>query len=172
MVKERWATLSVRDHADTRSLVPDILMYDRLVVPIPPGESEIGRWRRSGWNPELQEDRLKHLGDIAIRVPWDLEHQIIVGRQMKNIEDKSETLKLTDELKDVIPYELSRLTLSREVEQQGKAKNVNVLPAYHSIADFEAERLLQEESPIGNPAIKLANKDIKIGFLSTCRCCS
>jgi hypothetical protein len=32
---ERWATFSVKDHTDTRALVADLVMYDRLVFPFP-----------------------------------------------------------------------------------------------------------------------------------------
>ena len=149
MVKERWAALSVKDHIDTRSLVPDILMYDRLVVPTCPAEqSEIDRWTARGWDPKVQQKRLEKLGEIAVRVPWDLEHQIIFGTQMDNIKDKSETLNLSQE----IPYKLTILILSQE--QQSKAGfGVNVLPAYHSIADFEADKFLLEEDQRGDQHI-------------------
>jgi hypothetical protein len=131
MVKERWAALSVRDHINTRSLVPDILMYDRLVVPTcPPEQSEYARWTTRGWEPNLQEKRLQELGDLAEKVQWDLEHQKIFGTQMENIKDKSETLNLSREIASA----LTMFILSQEQQK------------------LEADELLQEEDQMAQPA--------------------
>lgn len=36
-MEERWGTLSVDDHNDTEKLIQDVLLFDRLVVPVPLG---------------------------------------------------------------------------------------------------------------------------------------
>jgi hypothetical protein len=136
-------------------------MYDQLVLPIPPPyeQNEINRWENAGWDPSLLNRRLEKLGNIAIKVPWDLEHQIIFGRQMRNVEEKSETLNLTDEAKEVIPYQSTRLILSQEqqsrLQNEGYNiyRNVIVLPAYHSIADFQADKFLLQENQKGDQDI-------------------
>ncbi len=40
-----WGTFSVVDHLRRRPFVADVLLYDRLVVPVPDGDEEVKRWR-------------------------------------------------------------------------------------------------------------------------------
>jgi hypothetical protein len=70
-MRERWGSFSVADHTATERLVTDVLLYDRLVFPVPPDETERARWRQNGWEPELLDERLTQLRDRAIKVPWD-----------------------------------------------------------------------------------------------------
>src|SRR6266487_250237 len=73
-MRERWGTLSVRDHLDTRGLVGDLVLYDRLVFPVPPDEEERLRWDGQGWKPEFLQVRLRQLGaDLAVEAPWNEE---------------------------------------------------------------------------------------------------
>ena len=54
---ERWGSLSVDDHLDTRALVANVLLYDRLVVPVmteQPDRNERAYWISKGWDPDLQ----------------------------------------------------------------------------------------------------------------------
>jgi hypothetical protein len=34
MTRERWGTFSVIDHKDPAELIPEVLLYDRLVIPV------------------------------------------------------------------------------------------------------------------------------------------
>jgi len=53
MAKQRWGTFSVADHLNVRSLVPDVLLFDRLVFPYPSDKAEWTYWNREGWDPAL-----------------------------------------------------------------------------------------------------------------------
>jgi hypothetical protein len=71
---ERWGSLSVDDHADTEALAANILLYDRLVVPVMTEQAdrdERAYWVSQGWSPELQAERVEQLGALAVRRPWD-----------------------------------------------------------------------------------------------------
>jgi hypothetical protein len=71
---ERWGSLSVNDHVDTQALVANVLLYDRLVVPIMTEQvdrDERAYWISRGWDPDLQQRRLETLEDLAIRRPRD-----------------------------------------------------------------------------------------------------
>jgi hypothetical protein len=77
-MRERWGTFSVRDHVSEAPLVSDVLLYDRLVLPVPdPAKSlEEQEWREE-WKPQLLERCLAVLGvktetsdGLAITVPW------------------------------------------------------------------------------------------------------
>jgi hypothetical protein len=67
----RWATYSVKDHTFKNPFVSDVLLYDKLVIPVPPDEpGEWDRWREEGWNPGWQRSCLDIIGDLAEEVPW------------------------------------------------------------------------------------------------------
>lgn len=74
---ETWGAYSVRDHTFEHPFAADVMLYDRLVVPVPPAAGspehalEWERWSREGWQPDLQERLLEILGERVVRVPWD-----------------------------------------------------------------------------------------------------
>jgi hypothetical protein len=67
-----WACFSVFDHAKPGAFLPEIVMYDRLVVPVPPrGEpQEWQRWEQMGWDPARQQQLLAVLDPVVERVEW------------------------------------------------------------------------------------------------------
>ena len=75
---ELWGSLSVSDHVKRRALVAEVLLFDRIVVPVPPeGDlEEENRWSANQWDPERQRRLLDILGDgggredLAVPVPW------------------------------------------------------------------------------------------------------
>lgn len=101
MSRELWATYSVGDHREPRGLAADILLFDRLVFPVPmtytlgrlldPDEpdtpkarrevvwtedpAEWKRWECNGWEPARQKRLLRLLEPVVRRIPWDDEHQ-------------------------------------------------------------------------------------------------
>jgi hypothetical protein len=75
MGKQVWGTFSVKDHCAPHAFVAEVMLYDRLVIPVPPDEKERARWRDAGWQPELLDELLSILGDRAYVVNWDPERQ-------------------------------------------------------------------------------------------------
>lgn len=71
MSKQVWGTFSVKDHCADDAFVAEVLLYDRLVVPVPPDDAERERWRAAGWQPERLDALLTILGERAYPVPWD-----------------------------------------------------------------------------------------------------
>jgi hypothetical protein len=58
--------------------VADVLLYDRLVIPVPPEEdaAERKRWRSRRWRPARQHDLLEILPrEQLIKVPWTGMHR-------------------------------------------------------------------------------------------------
>ena len=66
-----WGTFSVSDHLAQRPFVADVLLYDRLVVPVP--GDDVDRWHRNKWEPDKQASLLSVLagGDLVRQVVWD-----------------------------------------------------------------------------------------------------
>jgi hypothetical protein len=52
-VKEVWATYSVRDHLAPKAFVADVMLYDRLVIPVP-AENDESHWAE--WDVARQDD--------------------------------------------------------------------------------------------------------------------
>lgn len=75
MGKQVWGTFSVKDHCAPDAFVAEVLLYDRLVVPVPPDDAERERWRQAGWEPERLDSLLAILGDRALAVDWDGDRQ-------------------------------------------------------------------------------------------------
>jgi hypothetical protein len=71
MAKQVWGTFSVKDHAPPGAFVTEVLLYDRLVLPVPPDDAERARWQKEGWQPGRLETLLRILGDRAVPVKWD-----------------------------------------------------------------------------------------------------
>jgi hypothetical protein len=71
MVRRLWGCYSVADHLEDRAFVADLLLYDRLVVPVP-ARNDMARGERNEWRPERQEKLLSILdgGGFVERVEW------------------------------------------------------------------------------------------------------
>jgi hypothetical protein len=89
MSQELWATYSVKDHLQPRVLAADIMLFDRLVFPVPekaevdghpigPGpvkrernDAEWERWENEHWDPTGQARVLKWLEPVIRKLPWE-----------------------------------------------------------------------------------------------------
>jgi hypothetical protein len=67
---QRWAAFSVRAHGDRASLATDLLLYDKLILPVPEDEKEFARWARNQWKPEDLAKTVVEGGDRILPVPW------------------------------------------------------------------------------------------------------
>ncbi|HEV2268661.1 MAG TPA: hypothetical protein VGR92_04310 [Steroidobacteraceae bacterium] len=75
-----WATFSVKDHCQPGAFVAEVLLYDKLLIPVVPTEedglsaqeadAEWDRWLAAGWDPERQAEVTSILGDSAELIPW------------------------------------------------------------------------------------------------------
>jgi hypothetical protein len=72
MSREVWGTFAVNDHCVPRAFVADVMLYDRLVIPVPPdnpNEDDKKLWAK--WDVNRQTELLQVLGDRARLVKWD-----------------------------------------------------------------------------------------------------
>lgn len=77
MGHEMWGAFTVRDHCLKRAFVGEVLLYDQLVIPVPPDDEpdERQRWSREGWDHDRLDRMLAILGDLAQPVRWDTNHR-------------------------------------------------------------------------------------------------
>ncbi len=71
--RQRWAAFSVRAHRDLGSLAADILLYDRIILPVPEDDPEYERWVREQWDPDDIALRVVQSAGRIIPVPWTAE---------------------------------------------------------------------------------------------------
>lgn len=68
MPSRLWGVYSVADHLAPNAFAADLILYDRIVVPVPDGDDE--RWERNGWDPERQAALLDAAFPFVQAVPW------------------------------------------------------------------------------------------------------
>src|SRR3954453_3590276 len=74
---QTWGTFSVADHLGPRAFVADLVLYDRLVIPVPDAE-ERKRWADLGRRPDVLDRKLDILEEFAdgpedspvVRLDW------------------------------------------------------------------------------------------------------
>lgn len=73
-----WGTFSVVDHLRPDAFVSDVLVYNRLVVPVPPDDA-VDAWEQGGWQPGRQRTILDILKDgdrsRVEEIPWEPERR-------------------------------------------------------------------------------------------------
>jgi hypothetical protein len=143
MTFERWGALSVADHVDTAGLVANVLLYDRLVVPVAteqPDRDELGYWNAQGWAPDLQHRRLEQLGDLAIRRPWDVERRALFRSRMDEFRGLSRERAYVD------AQGMTRRILAHEhqVEKPPNVHHVQVIPAYNSVEGLQEDFVVDD----------------------------
>lgn len=81
---ELWGTFAVNDHCRANAFARELLLFDRLVIPVPATDAERARWRQpnpnmpgEGWDPE-RLDRIRallgsqhHEGADGARLVWE-----------------------------------------------------------------------------------------------------
>jgi hypothetical protein len=65
---ELWGTYSTRDHKAPKAFVADVMLYDRLVIPVP-AEDDLEGWKDR--DVERQKRLVHILGDRARPIVWD-----------------------------------------------------------------------------------------------------
>jgi hypothetical protein len=69
---ELWGTFAVDDHLRPRAFVAETILFDRVVIPLPPkaNDAEHRDWVRAGWQPNRLLEIKDRLGGLAVGVPW------------------------------------------------------------------------------------------------------
>jgi hypothetical protein len=152
MTIERWGAFSVIDHKDYQKLATEVLIYDRLLVPMPM-DWDLERWEKEEWDPEGLKLKLEGLGDIAIPANWDQDRQ-------KDWAERFNSLR--EDQKDInAALEMTRRVLidqGRNYRPEG-VDLVEVFSAYQSESDF------RELDPAASADDRVRNKIARTNFL-------
>lgn len=134
---ERWGSLSVADHVDTAALAANVLLYDRLVVPIMTHQAdrdERAYWEQHGWHPDLQANRVAQLGELAVRKPWDRHRRELFRTRAQQLAAEQGDAAGIDHM------HLTRRILAQEqVVDTPAGVHVQVIAAYNSAAALKRD---------------------------------
>jgi hypothetical protein len=155
MTSERWGAFSVIDHKNTAALIPEILLYDRLVIPVPfdppvnegspPLYDDRPRWEKEQWDPQGLYKRLKELGNLAVKTTWNTDRQKTFHMEMEKLRQAGlDAMNIVPEVRDTIPYQITRRILAQEQPKLPRGiSHVDVVAAYQSEKDFEADFIVE-----------------------------
>jgi len=159
---QRWATLSVIDHINTQELITNVLLYDRLIFPVPPkgDDKEFLRWEMKGWQPELQVQRLTTLGqNSAIEVPWDENRRQIFKKKMKQLENiKFDVANKIKGIKEHSPFEMTRIILAQEQKLDISDFDIDIIAAYSSEKNLNSDFRLELDKQRSNNNIMFGQR--------------
>jgi hypothetical protein len=155
MSREVWATYSVKDHLNPRALAADIMLFDRLVFPVPQvadlqfekadptqhwpvvwskNSGEWAHWKSKQWDPEAQESLLKILEKVVRKVAWDVPHREAWRKEYAAHAESQLPGYAFEATKTVLTRDLPAYVTG--VEAMG--------PAYRSIEQLEQELGMQK----------------------------
>ncbi len=142
MGKQVWGTFSVKDHCKPRAFVAEVMLYDRLVIPVPPDDKERARWRDAGWDPERLDKLLMILGERAFTVEWDAERQ---QRWKARYQAGAEIAQATPEW----AFAASRTELTQGLPRH--VTGIQVVTNYTSIRELENDLGLKRHADVNFP---------------------
>jgi hypothetical protein len=170
MSREFWATYSVKDHLETRSLAVDLMLFDRLVFPVPqkaniPPETnrlapngvvrwdrnpvEWARWDSEKWDPEAQAKLLELLKPVVRKVEWE---------STGKIEDqyRREAERLAAQGLPDYAFQATRTVLTQDLPSY--VEGVTALgPAYRGFDQRVQDHTFLEQPDASVPASRLIN---------------
>jgi len=160
MIAERWGSLSVADHVSTRDLMVNVLLYDRLIVPVMAHQedrNERAYWLKKKWDPDLQRRRVEQLRGLAIPRPWDRSRRDVFKSRMSELEAERFDTRQVDELAKAT----TRMILAMEpvTEKNPGVERVEVVAAYNSAAAVEKDFLIKQPAgPLAAQALLVTRR--------------
>lgn len=135
---ERWGSLSVDDHVNAEVLATNVLLYDRLVIPVMTEQAdrnERAYWESHGWDPDLQADRLEQLGDLAVPRPWDQTRRQVYRSRVAELKAEQHDASAIDH------KHITRMILAQEkvMDKPTGVDDVVVVAAYNSLSALNAD---------------------------------
>ena len=133
MAFERWGSLSVDDHVDTEALAANVLLYDRLVIPVMTGQPDLDEhayWISKGWDPELQLSRMDQLGDLGVPRPWNKARRDAYQTRVEALKAEQHDAAHIDH------KQVTRMVLAQEkvISKPPGVEGVAVVAAYNSLS--------------------------------------
>jgi len=137
MNRQRWGTFSVIDALDPVRLLPEVLLYDKLVLPVPKTVDDRLRWVEEGWHPQSQERYYKTLGDLAVFAWWSKEQEVEWAEEYKNLQQDMKDVEDESTKRD-LPYAATRRVLAMKRYAVPGGDEIEAVAAFQSESGFDS----------------------------------
>jgi hypothetical protein len=149
---QTWGTFSVTDHLGPRAFVADVVLYDRLVIPVPDAE-ERKRWAGLSRRPDVLDRKLDILEELADRPEDSLVQRLNWTPNFRSYldnaypDERSEARRRTTTY-DVWADALDRGLLAAAMRSGalGPVSTPEIVPAYTSYSALDSEFKLRTVS--------------------------
>ena len=152
-MRERWGTFSVQDHMTQAPFVSDVLLYDRLIIPVPPEDgSQDHFWK--GYNPELQKDCLGILNkydNLALTVPWDSSKRERFKNQMSTAAALATQQRSPDQDYYIDPFDPNESTRQLIKGEFLPSRPPGVIEKPLTVAAYPSEAAYQQDAQVADP---------------------
>jgi hypothetical protein len=174
LTRERWGAFAVRDHVSHAPFVTDVLLYDRLIIPIPDPVEPSGEadWAKNDWQPELQRKCRRILNPekaeedwLAFEIPWGSEKRERFKDRMNVAAGVATQAREPGQGYYVDPSGITRQLLKTDflpALPRGVSKAWTVA-AYPSIGSYEKELSKADENRSTRLATKLVHRFLAPG---------
>lgn len=124
------------------ALTTEVLLYDRLVFPMPSSPEARQRWEQRGRQPDLLERRLAELGDLAYAAKWD-------GPLW---EDWNGRMQLLSQVTEEAGYGMTAMVLADALSERGQLTGLiaDVQPRPVVVAAYQSESSCRADIRVGN----------------------
>lgn len=141
MAIERWGSLSVRDHINTDALITNVLLYDRLVLPVPDGIEGLACWSKEKWEPHRQQAIVDTLGDLAVTRRWNTGRENAYRKLAFATNLDLDVAQVLTEKQQELPYHNTRMVLAQEevLKLPDGVASATVVAGYNSAAEFSED---------------------------------
>jgi hypothetical protein len=148
-MSEVWGTVAVNDHKDTDAFIRDVLLFDRLVVPVPATPEERERWKApnpkdptENWDPDHLDEVIAILG--TQRRPNAHKSSPLVWEADWSEELWLSRRKVSDDITQYDAFEATRRILAKDKKLP---QAVEAIAAYPSERDWRTETSTLTEQP-------------------------
>jgi hypothetical protein len=140
---ETWGMFSVTDHLGPRAFVADVVLYDRLVIPVPDAE-ERKRWTDLGRRPDVLDRKLDILEELADRPEDSLVQRLNWTPYWRNYLDEAypyQREEARDTTNPAWANRVDRFLLADAMRSGalGVVSTPEVVPAYTSYSALDSE---------------------------------
>ena len=103
----------------------DVLLYDKLIVPVPDGEDEVTRWRALNRNPDLQHELLDIVGDLGVAIPWSIERAGEWARRYTGDPGPAGEAAVRDDVAQAVATDIQAIAASRAAAAEAGAPDLD-----------------------------------------------
>jgi hypothetical protein len=163
MAFETWGTFSVADHLADKAFVADVLLYDRLVIPVP-DDRERERWEELGRAPDVLDRKLTILEEpgrgkprdsLVQRLDWSEGYRKHLDNRYRHQRAAARQAEANRVMRDAIDRQL----VARDVRAR-EPETPEIVPAYVSYTALQKD--FDPVAVVDDPGLKPDDRHVGV----------